>query len=83
MKICLVILIYILGVIITTLICYRLDTDDEDVIGIAWFWPICLPLIIFFGILWLPAGIYKLLDNKSSEESDKSDLYYDWEDNDS
>lgn len=79
-KIGLIVLIYILGVIVTTLICYKIDTDDEDAIGIAWFWPICLPLVVFFAILWLPAGIYKLLDGKPSDESDKSDYYHDWED---
>lgn len=81
-KILIIVSVYIIGVIVTTLICYKLDTDDEDVIGIAWFWPVCLPLVVFFAILWLPVGIYKLLDGKP-DKKDKSD-YYDndnwWED---
>lgn len=82
MILCIIVPVYIIGVIVTTLICYKLDTDDEDAIGIAWFWPACLILVIIFSILWIPVGIYKLLDNKSSDESDKNDSYddYDWED---
>ena len=76
---CIIIPVYIIGVIVTTLICYKLDTDDEDVIGIAWFWPACLALIIIFGILWLPVGIYKLLNNKSSKSNDKIDYYDDYD----
>lgn len=81
-KILIIVSVYIIGVIITTLICYKLDTDDEDVIGIAWFWPVCLPLIVIFGILWLPVGIYRLLDGRPDKE-DKNGYYdssYDWED---
>lgn len=82
MKIVIIVSVYIIGVIVTTLICYKLDTDDEDAVGIAWFWPVCLPLVVLFAILWLPVGIYKLLDGKPNKEDEKD--YYDsshsWED---
>lgn len=71
MILCIIIPVYIVGVIVATLICYKFDFDYENVIGIVWFWPICLPLIIIIGILWLPSGIYKLLDNKSKDETDE------------
>ena len=74
--------VYIIGAIITTLICYKLDVDDDDVVAFAWLWPFCLCLIIIFGALLLPVGIYKILDGKP-DKNDKNDYYdsdYDWED---
>jgi ABC-type branched-subunit amino acid transport system permease subunit len=70
MILCIIIPVYIIGVIVTTLICYKLDIDDENAIWVAWFWPTCLALTIIIGILWLPVGIYKLLENKSNKSSD-------------
>lgn len=84
MKILIAVSVYIIGVIITTLICYKLDTDDEDVIGIAWFWPFAICMLVVFGMISLPVGIYKLLDNKSGDVENKNSYYdgYNWEDED-
>ena len=75
MKILIILSVYIIGIIITTLICYKLDEDEDDVVAIACLWPLSLVLTIAFGATLL-------LDGKS-DKKDKKDYYdsdYNWED---
>lgn len=56
------IIIYIIGFIITILICRKLDADDEETIVSAWFWPfICLAVIAWI-IMQIPLYFCKLVD---------------------
>lgn len=70
-----VVFIYLLGVCITTVVCHKLDLEDEDIVGIAWFYPILLPLWVAFQIICIPLHIYHLLDSSDSAEED--DYYED------
>lgn len=73
-----VVFIYLLGVCITTVVCHKLDWEEDDILGIAWFYPILLPLWVAFQIFCIPLRIYRLLDNSdSAEEGDyEDDDYY-------
>lgn len=78
--IALAIFIYLLGVVITTIICHKLKWEEEDIPGMAWFFPILLPLWLVFHIFCIPIYIYRFLDKSGSNESDfdESDYDEDW-----
>lgn len=78
--IALAIFIYLLGVVITTIICHKLKWEEEDIPGMAWFFPILLPLWLVFHILCIPLYICRFLDKSGSNESDydESDYDEDW-----
>lgn len=66
--------IYVIGFIITILICHKLDVDDDEMIVSAWFWPIILGCVLAWGIMQLPLYVCKLADvviDKLSKEEDK------------
>lgn len=70
--------IYLLGVCITTVVCHKLKWEEEDIPGVAWFYPIALLLWVVFQIFCIPQHIYHLLDSSDSAEEDdyEADDYY-------
>lgn len=64
--------IYVIGFIITIIICRKLEVDDEEMIVSAWFWPIILGCVLAWGVMQLPLYICKFIeavcDKLSKEE---------------
>lgn len=57
------IIIYILGFIITILICRKLNcVDDDEMVISAWLWPIIWGSVLAWVIMQLPLYICKLVD---------------------
>lgn len=75
-----VVFIYLLGVVITTVVCHKLKLEEDDIFGMAWCYPILLPLWLVYHILCIPIYIYRFLDKSGSNESDydESDYDEDW-----
>lgn len=72
---------YFVGLIITSLICYIIDLDDDETIGISIFWPLIVPMIIVFAFCSIPKGLWYLwdtiygiiLDRSSKEDYEEED----------
>lgn len=57
------IIIYVIGFIITIIICRKLDSvDDDETILFTWFWPVMLGCVLAWGIIQLPLYVCKLVD---------------------
>lgn len=59
--------VYLLGAVVTTIICYYTGVEKDDALGIALFWVICLPILLIFKILAFPLYIYDLLEKKKQK----------------
>lgn len=59
--------VYLLGAVVTTIICYYTGVEKDDALGIALFWVIFLPILLIFKILAFPLYIYDLLEKKKQK----------------
>ena len=56
------IIIYIIGFIITILICRKLYLNDEEMIVSAWFWPMIWGCVLAWTIMQIPLYFCKFVD---------------------
>lgn len=70
--------IYIVGIIITTVICAIIDEDDDDFadnIGLIILWPVSLVFGLIFLILFSPNLLYKAV-RKYKKNKEQTNIYY-------
>lgn len=70
--------IYIIGIIITTVICAITDNEDDDFVdnmGLIILWPVGLVFGLIFLILFSPNLLYKSV-RKHKKNKEQTNIYY-------